>query len=83
VSCPAGSAPAPRGGRCTAAFCRFLGLESRLEERHGRDVAQPHWYLLLLAVDPLSQGCGVGSRLMAPAWESAGCQYIRLPSDPP
>jgi GNAT superfamily N-acetyltransferase len=49
-----------------AAFRRFLRLESRLEEQRGRDVAQPHWYLLLLGVDPLSQGCGVGGRLMAP-----------------
>lgn len=49
-----------------AAFGRFLRLEASLEEQHGRDIAQPHWYLLLLAVDPSSQGCGVGSRLMVP-----------------
>jgi ribosomal protein S18 acetylase RimI-like enzyme len=41
-------------------------LEVDLEDQHDRDITQPHWYLLLLAVDPSSQGCGVGSRLMAP-----------------
>jgi GNAT superfamily N-acetyltransferase len=49
-----------------AAFGRLLRLEDGLENQHGRDIAHPHWYLLLLAVDPSSQGCGVGSRLMGP-----------------
>lgn len=48
------------------AFGRFLRLEIGLEEQHSRDIAQPHWYLLLLAVSPCCQGCGVGARLMAP-----------------
>lgn len=44
--------------------------------QHGRDIAQPHWYLLLLAVDPPSQGCEVGSWLMSlcsgkPIWPSS------------
>ncbi len=43
-----------------------MRLEASLEEQHGCDIAQPHWYLLLLAVDPPSQGSGVGGQLMAP-----------------
>ena len=49
-----------------AAFKRFLHVELSLESQHDRDIAVPHWYLLLLAVDPVSQGCGVGSRLLVP-----------------
>lgn len=53
------------------AFGRFLRLELGLEEQHGRDISQPHWYLLLLAVSPPRQGCGAGGRLMAPVLEKA------------
>lgn len=54
-----------------AAFARFWRLEVSLEEQHGHDITRPHWYLLLLAVDPSSQGCGVGGRLMAPVLRKA------------
>ncbi|MGH3672506.1 MAG: GNAT family N-acetyltransferase [Pseudonocardiaceae bacterium] len=53
------------------AFGRFLHLEQRLEEQRGCDVVQPHWYLLLLAVDPHLQGRGIGGRLMVSVLEKA------------
>jgi ribosomal protein S18 acetylase RimI-like enzyme len=58
------------------AFGRFLRLEVSLEEQHSRDIAKPHWYLLLLAVDPASQSCGVGGRLMAPVLRKAEANAI-------
>lgn len=54
-----------------AAFSRFVHLEERLEDQHCRDITQPHWYLLLLAVGPLCQGCGIGTRLLIPVLEKA------------
>jgi ribosomal protein S18 acetylase RimI-like enzyme len=38
----------------------FAALEE-LEEYHPDE---PHWYLPLIAVDPVWQGCGIGSRLL-------------------
>jgi GNAT superfamily N-acetyltransferase len=60
-----------------AALSRFLRLEVRLEEQHGRDITEPHWYLLLLAVDPPSQGRGVGSQLLIPVLAKA--QTVGMP----
>jgi ribosomal protein S18 acetylase RimI-like enzyme len=57
-------------------FGRFLRLEVSLEEQHSRDIAKPHWYLLLLAVDPAYQSCGVGGRLMAPVLRKAEANAI-------
>jgi ribosomal protein S18 acetylase RimI-like enzyme len=31
-----------------------------------RDMPQPHWYLLLIGIEPKSQGQGLGSELLRP-----------------
>jgi ribosomal protein S18 acetylase RimI-like enzyme len=50
-------------GRDTARVLRFFGWT---EKRHPHE---PHWYLLLLGIDPEQQGRGYGSHLMRPVLE--------------
>jgi GNAT superfamily N-acetyltransferase len=44
---------------------------------HVRDMPRPHWYLMILGVDPPSQGRGVGGRLIEPVLARADA--ARLP----
>jgi ribosomal protein S18 acetylase RimI-like enzyme len=39
-------------------------LFAALEELGGYHPGEPHWFLPLIAVDPISQGRGIGSQLM-------------------
>jgi GNAT superfamily N-acetyltransferase len=45
---------------------RFGGNMSHLGEWHQRLMPEPHWYLMILGVDPPYQGRGVGGELMQP-----------------
>lgn len=45
-------------------FARFMGANETMERIHKRRVPEPHWYLLLLGVDPQLQGRGLGSALV-------------------
>ncbi|HEX5502797.1 MAG TPA: N-acetyltransferase [Thermomicrobiales bacterium] len=45
-------------------FARFVGANETMERIHKRHVPEPHWYLLLLGVDPQHQGRGLGSALV-------------------
>ena len=45
---------------------RTIRLLSLVEAKHPKE---PHWYLATLGTDPIAQGQGVGSTLMAPALE--------------
>jgi GNAT superfamily N-acetyltransferase len=47
-------------------FGRFLKIMNVFEHLHERDMPQPHWYLMILGVDPPRQGQGVGGALMQP-----------------
>ena len=47
-------------------FNRFLSVMNYLEHLHERDMPQPHWYLMILGVDPPRQGQGVGGALVQP-----------------
>jgi len=49
-----------------AAFRRFGVTMEHLGEFHHRLMPEPHWYLMLLGVDPPYQGQGVGGELMQP-----------------
>jgi ribosomal protein S18 acetylase RimI-like enzyme len=56
---------------------RFRAGIDVLEHLHKRDMAQPHWYLGVLGVDPAMQGRGIGSALIAPVLDRADA--ARLP----
>ena len=45
---------------------RFMKIMNTFEHLHDRDVPEPHWYLMVLGVDPPRQGQGVGGALMQP-----------------
>jgi GNAT superfamily N-acetyltransferase len=45
---------------------RMLRFVSESEEFHRSIAFQPHWYLVLLGVDPPRQGGGIGSALLIP-----------------
>ena len=45
---------------------RLRAVMTHFGELHRRAVPSPHWYLLILGVDPPRQGQGVGGQLLAP-----------------
>ncbi len=47
-------------------FMRFMKIMNTFEHLHDRDAPEPHWYLMVLGVDPPRQGQGVGGALIAP-----------------
>jgi GNAT superfamily N-acetyltransferase len=47
-------------------FMRFMKIMNTFEHLHDRDAPEPHWYLMLLGVDPPRQGQGVGGALIQP-----------------
>ncbi|MEX2245498.1 MAG: GNAT family N-acetyltransferase [Dehalococcoidia bacterium] len=57
-------------------FRRFMGATNHLEHLHKRDVPQPHWYLMILGVDPLRQRQGIGSALLQPVLAKADAAHL-------
>lgn len=53
-----------------AAWQRLLALNEQYEKIHHRE-AVPHWYLLLLGVEPREQGKGIGGALLEPVLSKA------------
>ena len=51
------------------AFNRFFGAIAFAEELHKKDVPEPHWYTMVLGVDPAFHGQGYGPALMQPIFE--------------
>ncbi|HUE85403.1 MAG TPA: GNAT family N-acetyltransferase [Vicinamibacterales bacterium] len=49
-----------------AALRRFGAFMEHAEALHLRDMADPHWYLMILGVDPPFQGRGLGGAIMQP-----------------
>jgi ribosomal protein S18 acetylase RimI-like enzyme len=45
-------------------FVLFVGANGIMERIHKQHVPEPHWYLLVVGVDPELQGRGVGSALI-------------------
>ena len=45
-------------------FVRFVGADDVMGKFHKRFVPEPHWYLLIVGVDPDLQGRGLGSALV-------------------
>jgi GNAT superfamily N-acetyltransferase len=54
---------------------RRIGLKL-LEEVDKVHPSEPHWYLALLGTDPVMQGRGVGSALLAPAMAQADAEGL-------
>lgn len=46
-------------------FIKFAGANSTMEKIHKKYMPEPHWYLLIVGVDPELQGRGRGSALVA------------------
>jgi ribosomal protein S18 acetylase RimI-like enzyme len=45
-------------------FARFMGANETMERIHKRRVPEPHWYLMVVGVDPELQGRGIGTALV-------------------
>lgn len=45
-------------------FVRFMGANSVMGRLHKKYVPEPHWYLLIVGVDPELQGRGLGTALV-------------------
>jgi ribosomal protein S18 acetylase RimI-like enzyme len=55
---------------------RNLLLDRLADRFHSHAVAGPHWYLLVLGVDPTHQGQGIGGLLLQPVLEQADRQGL-------
>jgi GNAT superfamily N-acetyltransferase len=53
------------------AFSRFFGAISFAETFHKLDAPEPHWYTMVLGVDPEFQGQGYGRLLLEPVMSQA------------
>jgi ribosomal protein S18 acetylase RimI-like enzyme len=58
-------------------FMRFMKIMNTFEHLHDRDAPEPHWYLMVLGVDPSRQGQGIGSALMQPILTRADATSCR------
>lgn len=59
-----------------AARARFELVMATWGALHGRDMPMPHWYLMILGVDPPRQGQGVGGGLIAPMLARADAEDL-------
>ena len=55
---------------------RFGRFMEHAESLHLRDMPEPHWYLMILGVDPPFQGLGLGGAIMQPVVERADSEGL-------
>lgn len=67
-------APAQMGEQALARFGAFMAVASA---SHERLVPEPHWFLMILGVDPPLQGQGIGSALIQPMLTRADAESLR------
>lgn len=53
------------------AYSRFFGAIDLAEKFHKMDASEPHWYTMVLGVDPAFQGQGYGKKLLDPVMGQA------------
>ena len=53
------------------AFERFFSVIAFADEYHKLDLPEPHWYTMVLGVDPAFQGQGLGRALLQPVIDKA------------
>jgi GNAT superfamily N-acetyltransferase len=58
------------------AFERFFSVLSFGEQFHKQDVPEPHWYTMVVGVDPAFQGQGLGRALLEPVMEKARTEGV-------
>jgi ribosomal protein S18 acetylase RimI-like enzyme len=58
------------------AFGRFMNAMAEIEPFHAQDVADRHWYLALIGVDPDCSGQGIGSSLLKPIFAEADAEGL-------
>ena len=58
------------------AFDRFFAAIEFAEEHHKRDIPEPHWYTMVVGVDPAFQGQGYGRKLLQPVLDKAKSEGI-------
>ena len=55
---------------------RFLTVIGFGEEYHKQDVPEPHWYTMVIGVDPAFQGQGLGRALLQPVIDKAKVERV-------
>lgn len=58
------------------AFTRFFTAIEFAEEHHKRDMPKPHWYTMIVGVDPEFQGQGYGRKLLQPVLDRAKADRV-------
>ncbi|HLO82884.1 MAG TPA: GNAT family N-acetyltransferase [Chitinophagaceae bacterium] len=59
-----------------APFTRFINVLDYADQFHKQDMNDPHWYTMVLGVDPASQGKGYGNALLQTRLEEAKSNNI-------
>jgi ribosomal protein S18 acetylase RimI-like enzyme len=54
-----------------AEFTRFISVLDFADQFHKQDMPTPHWYTMVIGVDPAFQGKGYGSSLLSPILKEA------------
>jgi GNAT superfamily N-acetyltransferase len=54
-----------------AEFTRFISVLDFADQFHKQDMPAPHWYTMVIGVDPAFQGKGYGSSLLSPILKEA------------
>lgn len=57
-------------------FGRFMGAMDVMEKIHKRHVKTPHWYLMVVGVDPSLQGQGRGAALVREGLDRADREAV-------
>lgn len=67
------AAPFKLGWRSLRRLMHFSRIKDRL---HHQAAPQPHWYLMMLGVDPTAQGSGLGRALIQPVLDQADADSL-------